>query len=116
MNEHHKRTKQIIIRVTVDEYQQLLRNCISPRLATWIRETCLGNKVKIKPIYGVDKELLAWLGRLNGNLNQIAKYINLQNKARNQIDMLKILSELALIRSSLDELLEAQYANKNIQK
>ena len=49
----------------------------------------------------IDKELLAWLGCLNGNLNQIAKYINLKNKARNQIDMLKILSELALIRSSL---------------
>ncbi|HDR1497414.1 TPA: plasmid mobilization relaxosome protein MobC [Pasteurella multocida] len=53
---------------------------------------------------------------MNGNLNQIAKYINLQNKSGNQIDMLKILSELALIRCILDELLEAQYANKNIQK
>ncbi|HEA3286499.1 TPA: conjugal transfer protein TrbI [Pasteurella multocida] len=53
---------------------------------------------------------------MNSNLNQIAKYINVQNKAENQINMIKILSELALIRSSLDELLKTQYADKNIQK
>lgn len=53
---------------------------------------------------------------MNRNLNQIAKYINVQNKAKNQIDVLKIIAELALIRASLDQLLEIQYADKNIQK
>ena len=112
MIEQHKRTKQIIIRVSEDEYHQLLENCLYP----WIRETCLGKKISKKPIHYTDKNLLTWLGRLNGNLNQIAKYINVQNKAQNQIDVLKIIAELALIRASLDQLLEIQYADKNIQK
>ena len=116
MSEQHKRTKQIIIRVSEDEYHQLLENCLYPRLATRIRETCLGKKISRKPTHYTDKNLLAWLGRLNGNLNQIAKYINVQNKAKNQIDVLKIIAELALIRASLDQLLEIQYADKNIQK
>ena len=111
MSEQHKRTKQIIIRVSEDEYHQLLENCLYPRL-----ETCLGKKISKKPIHYTDKNLLAWLGRLNGNLNQIAKYINIQNKAKNQIDVLKIIAELALIRANLDQLLEIQYVDKNIQK
>lgn len=45
MSEQHKRTKQIIIRVSEDEYHQLLENCLYPRLATWIRETCLRKKL-----------------------------------------------------------------------
>ncbi|HDR1123614.1 TPA: plasmid mobilization relaxosome protein MobC [Pasteurella multocida] len=64
----------------------------------------------------VDKHLLVWLGRLNGNLNQIAKYINVKNKAESQIDIVKVLAELALIRSSLDSILEIQYVDKNLQK
>ncbi|QGM81689.1 conjugal transfer protein TrbI [Otariodibacter oris] len=56
------------------------------------------------------------MGRLNGNLNQIAKYINVQNAIQNRIDIIKVLSELALIRSNLDNLLEAQYADKDLQK
>lgn len=116
MNTPLKRTKQVIIRVTNQEYLQLLTNCNRPRLATWIRETCLNKATNTKPARHIDKNLLASLGRLNGNMNQIAKYINSQNKIQKQIDIIKVLAELALIRSSLDSLLDVQYADKNIQK
>lgn len=116
MIEHLKRTKQIIIRVSPDEFIQLKKLCSRPRLATWIRETCLTQRKQLRPVKIIDKNLLVWLSRMNSNLNQIAKYINVQNKAENQINMIKILSELALIRSSLNELLKTQYADKNIQK
>ncbi len=116
LEQQNKRTKQIIIRVTEEEYIQLLHNSTHPRLATWIRETCLNEKSSSKQYCRVDKNLISWLGRLNGNLNQIAKYINVQNTIQNRIDIVKILSELALIRSNLDNLLEAQYADKDLQK
>lgn len=116
MIEHHKRTKQIIIRVTSDEYEQLQNVCTRPRLASWIRDTCLNEKLQSQPVKMVDKHLLVWLGRLNGNINQIAKYINVQNKAGSQIDIVKVLAELALIRASLDSILEMQYVDKNLQK
>ncbi|WP_198211004.1 MULTISPECIES: hypothetical protein [unclassified Commensalibacter] len=43
-----KRTKKIEIMTTQEEYEQLLQRKTKPRLAEWIRETCLNQKPKKK--------------------------------------------------------------------
>ena len=69
-----KRKKEIKVRLTEEEYKQLLQRKTKPRLAEWIRETCLGQKPK-KEIATVDPLLLYELNKIGVNLNQIAKKV-----------------------------------------
>ena len=69
-----KRTKKIEIMTTQEEYEQLLQRKTKPRLAEWIRETCLNQKPK-KKVATVDPLLLYELNKIGVNLNQIAKKI-----------------------------------------
>lgn len=69
-----KRKKEIKVRLTEEEYKQLLQRKTKPRLAEWIRETCLGQKPK-KEIAIVDPLLLYELNKIGVNLNQIAKKV-----------------------------------------
>lgn len=59
---------------------------------------------------GAGLQLLSSLGRVNDNLNQIAKYINYQKLDNNSINFVKVLAELALIRTHPDLFVE-QYFN-----
>jgi len=69
-----KRTKKIEIMTTEEEYEQLLQRKTKPRLAEWIRETCLDQKPK-KEVATVDPLLLYELNKIGVNLNQIAKKV-----------------------------------------
>lgn len=69
-----KRKKEIKVRLTEKEYEQLLQRKTKPRLAEWIRETCLGQKPK-KKVATVDPLLLYELNKIGVNLNQIAKKV-----------------------------------------
>lgn len=68
------RNKEIKVRLTQEEYEQLLQRKTKPRLAEWIRETCLDQKPK-KEILTVDPLLLYELNKIGVNLNQIAKKV-----------------------------------------
>lgn len=69
-----KRTKKIEIMTSEEEYKQLLQRKTKPRLAEWIRETCLSQKPK-KEVATVDPLLLYELNKIGVNLNQIAKKV-----------------------------------------
>lgn len=73
---HAKRTNSIKIRVNDDELKKLQELKQQDSLAAWMRELALG----VRPIKMADPNLVRELGRIGSNLNQIAKYANIQNK------------------------------------
>jgi len=100
-----KRTKKIEIRVNKTEYEQLLQRKTKVHLAEWVRETCLGSDLskKTKPVPKVDPALLVALVKIGGNLNQIARHLNMDRTLSAQ-EKVKALLELASIEQSLGEL------------
>lgn len=98
-----KRQKEIKIRLTEAEHQALLERMTGGELATWIRNTCLDEKPNKKRRYKVaDPQLLAALGRIGGNLNQIARQVN---TVESDIEKIKAFAQLALIREQLQRIL-----------
>ncbi|MGF7484024.1 plasmid mobilization protein [Providencia sp. SP181] len=72
-----KRTKEIKIRLTEEEHAALLARCTSPKLAEWMRETCLDvRKPKARKIPLVDPQLLRALAGIGNNVNQIARHLH----------------------------------------
>jgi len=102
-----KRTKKIEIRVSEEEYSLLLERKTKARLAEWVRNTCLGNEPikKSRPVSKVDPALLVALSKIGGNLNQIARHLNMDKNLPAQ-EKVKVLLELASIEQSLGELVE----------
>lgn len=101
-----KRTKEIKIRLTEQEYQALLDRK-KGELAVWIRTTCLDQDIpEPKKVKTADPELLRQLAKIGGNLNQIAKATNTEQARGDIINLLRVTAELATIREQLDELLE----------
>jgi len=100
-----KRTKRVEVQFTEEEYSLLLEKKTKARLAEWVRETCLGSEPskKVKPIPKVDPALLVALSKIGGNLNQIARHLNMDRTLSAQ-EKVKVLLELASIEQSLGEL------------
>jgi len=96
------RSKEIKIRLTEEEYEQLLQRKTKPRLAEWIRETCLNQKPK-KEVSTVDPLLLYELNKIGVNLNQIAKKIQFGEQN------IEWLIEIIHIEQQLMNLLENDY-------
>lgn len=100
---HIKRNKEIKVRLTEAEHQALLERMTGGELATWIRNTCLDEKPNKKRNYKIaDPQLLAALGRIGGNLNQIARQVN---TVESDIEKLRAFAELAIIREQLKGIL-----------
>lgn len=97
----NKRSREITIRVTDAELQQLHERKTDATLAGWMRNLCLG----ATPIKQADPTLVRALGRMGSNLNQIAKHAN----THNQLDQ-NVLTEISAIREVLNDLIE-----KNLQ-
>lgn len=74
------REKVIKVRVTDDEYAALKQRSAKPRLAEWMRETCLDTsgqrKPRSQPRSSADPALLRQLAGIGNNLNQIARRVN----------------------------------------
>lgn len=99
-----KRQKEIKIRLTEAEHQALLERMTGGELATWIRQTCLEEQPNKKRNYKIaDPELLSALGRIGGNLNQIARQAN---TVESDIEKLRTFAELAMIRDQLQQVLD----------
>jgi len=100
-----KRTKRVEIQFTEEEYEQLLQRKTKPRLAEWIRNTCLRSEPskKAKPLPKIDPALLVALSKIGSNLNQIAKHLNMDRTLSAQ-EKVKVLLELTSIEQSLGEL------------
>jgi len=99
------RNKEIKIRLTQEEYEQLLQRKTKARLAEWVRETCLGSDLskKAKSVPKIDPDLLITLSKIGSNLNQIARYLNMDRTLSVQ-EKIKALLELASIEQSLGEI------------
>ena len=99
-----KRTKEIKIRLTEEEHQALLERMDGAELARWMRETCLSEKPNKKRKYKVaDPQLLAALGRIGGNLNQIARQAN---TVESDIEKIRAFAELTALLEQLQGILE----------
>lgn len=96
------RNKEIKVRLTEEEYEQLLQRKTKPRLAEWMRETCLDQKPR-KKVSTVDPLLLYELNKIGVNFNQIAKKIQ---HSENNIEWLV---EIIHIEQQLTSLLENDY-------
>ena len=101
-----KRTKEIKIRLTEEEHQELLNRCTKSSLATWMREICLGEKqTKQSKVIEVDSRLLRQLAGIGNNLNQIARLVNQhQHKQDSTLDRITIVTALASIERELQRL------------
>jgi len=99
------RNKEIKVRLTQEEYEQLLQRKTKARLAEWVRETCLGSELskKAKSVPKVDPALLIALSKIGSNLNQIARHLNMDRTLSAQ-EKIKALLELASIEQSLGEI------------
>ena len=98
-----KRQKEIKVRLTEAEHQSLLERMEGGELATWIRNTCLDEKPNKRKNYKTaDPQLLAALGRIGGNLNQIARQVN---TVESDIEKIRAFAELAVIREQLQGIL-----------
>lgn len=95
-----------MLRLSESEYQKISENCPMP-VAKFIRETALGNSIvrRITPPR-VDPKLIRQIAFIGNNLNQLTKLSHQKNN-NNELDNLTLLSELALIRQSLDDLKNA---------
>ena len=95
-----------MLRLSESEYQKISENCPMP-IAIFIRETALGNAIirRIVPPK-VDPKLIRQIAFIGNNLNQLTKLSHQKNN-NNELDNLTLLSELALIRQSLDDLKNA---------
>ena len=96
-NRPKKRAREITIRVSDDELQELHARKTNVTLAGWMRDLALG----MTPIKQADPELVRALGRIGSNLNQTAKHANI-NKELDQ----NVLKEIELIRSLIGKLLD----------
>ena len=97
-----KRQREIKIRLTDAEHEALLARCTKPSLATWMRETCLGEKqTKQSRIQEVDPQLLRQLAGIGNNLNQIARIINQQSKTDTPLDRVAVITSLSGIEREL---------------
>ena len=105
MVEKSHRTKEIKIRLTLEEHQALLKKMVGKELATWMRNSCL-DQVDRQPPNSADPMLLKQLAKIGGNLNQIARIANTTQAQGNIIDRLRLTAELAMIREQLSEILK----------
>lgn len=102
-NKSQLRNKEIKVRLTAEEHKALLERCNTSSLASWVRETCLNEKPSKKRSYrAADPQLLAALGRIGGNLNQIARQAN---TVQSDIEKIRAFAELATIREQLQRIL-----------
>lgn len=92
-----KRNREISIRVTDEELQNLHQRKTDMTLAGWMRNLGLG----VTPIKQADPNLIRALGRIGSNLNQIAKHANTYN----ELDQ-NVLTEISAIREILADLVE----------
>lgn len=110
-----KRTKEIKIRVTENELEQIRKNA-NQNIAFFMRELALGNKIEIqkeKPVKKfiklnerkVDSKLIEQVRRIGVSLNQIARVINTQKKYGKLIDLAALNNSNLAINNQLEELI-----------
>jgi len=97
-----KRTREIKIRLTEEEHQELLVNKNQATLAGWLRDIALKQSPK-KPVRTIAPELLYELNKIGVNMNQLAKLAD--SKLLDSSEKIKLLLVLANIDEKLKGIL-----------
>lgn len=105
----NRRTKELRLRVSDEEYEQLKAKKTRAQMAVWIRETML-NVRDAQPPKKADPDLIYQLNKIGVNLNQIAKYCNEQRKT-GQMNLVKILVQITEIERQMKELINSDSTN-----
>ena len=104
-------TETFVFRCTVTEKAQLRAKAEAAGLpaATLLREALgLTEARRRKPIPRVDPALVLAVGRIGGNLNQIARWLNHAMKVgRTDLDTLTVARRLVVIERQLAQIIEA---------
>ena len=92
------RKKEIKIRLTEEEHQDLLARCGDVPLATYLRQLGLQQEVVVKrrrkSYTSVDPTLIHQLSKLGNNVNQIARVVNTYKHNLDKIWLLTVLNGL----------------------
>ncbi|WP_296405600.1 plasmid mobilization relaxosome protein MobC [Psychrobacter sp.] len=97
LDKRAKRTREISIRVNDYELAEIKKRNRGSTVASWLRGLALG----VTPAKPVDPELVRQLGRLGSNLNQLTKYVHIENSVNAEV-----LTEIQAIRQELHRLVE----------
>lgn len=101
-----KRTRFLGVRVTEQEYQQLLERCEGKQLAAWMRQTCLDEKpARAGKLPTLAPALLRQLAGMGNNLNQTARKVN--SGAWSGHDRVQVVAALMAIDAGLARLRHA---------
>jgi len=99
-----KRTKEIKVRLTVEEFDRLNAIKTKPQLAVWIRELALNPtadmfiKSSKKTILKLDDDIERQLAIANNNLNQVARALNTL-VATGKVDALSTVIQIAEVEA-----------------
>lgn len=101
-----KRTRSIKIRVTDAEFEQLNANKGRAELARWLRELGLENEVGRREVvhHQLPPEVVRILAGIGGNLNQLARHINIEAKTGSldlRLCAIELLAQLAATERAL---------------
>ncbi|WP_394358677.1 MobC family plasmid mobilization relaxosome protein [Enterobacter hormaechei] len=101
-----KRNKMLTMWVTEDEHRRLLERCDGKQLASWMRQTCLGEKpARAGKLPSISPALLRQLAGMGNNLNQIARRVNASGGTGQ--DRVQIVAALMAIDAGLEQLRHA---------
>lgn len=98
-----KRNKMLTMWVTEEEHVQLLARCEGKRLATWMRNICLGERSsRTGKLPTLSPVLLRQFAGMGNNLNQIARKIN--SNEWSGADRVQIVAALMAIDAEMEKL------------
>lgn len=98
------RTIELTLRVNAYEHELIKQRQTEKTMSKWLRNLALDSKPSA--LSKADPDLIRHIGRLGSNLNQIAKYANINE----QIDK-QTLNEITAIRKELHKLIEYNLKN-----
>lgn len=106
MTEKQLRTERINLRLTPAEHEKLLLKAKEHNLpiAVFLRDRVLELSPPVKQVHDlpkIDRELINELNGIGNNINQIARSANTQNARYNQVDIVTLHKQLALIAQTL---------------
>lgn len=87
------RSKELKIRLRVDEMESLQMRKTKPKLAEWAREVLLQQSIQ-QPAREINPELLFELNKIGVNLNQITRKINMDDAISDHHGLVSLLHEI----------------------
>lgn len=98
------RTIELTLRVNAYEHELIKQRQTEKTMSKWLRNLALNSKPSA--LSKADPDLIRHIGRIGSNLNQIAKYANINERLDKQT-----LNEITAIRKELHKLIESNLKN-----